>query len=113
MPNRSATRSTNAVEPADVPWFCFWMSGRRIEVWVEGFSATGEKGGAWCAGTAEAETLQEACDKLGGDASHLFSEARGEQYGGPGYRLYDRERLTYWGDCKIFDNEADARKRFG
>jgi hypothetical protein len=68
-------------------------------VWMEGYSATGESAGAHCVGTVEAETLPDAAEKLFADSKWA------------GYE-FNRERMTYWG-CKIFDNEADARKSFG
>lgn len=42
----------------------------------------------------EAETFREACDKVCSDPN------------------YNAEHLTVWG-CRLFDNEADARKSFG
>ena len=67
----------------------------RYEIWSEGYAATGERGEAIKIGEAEAESFQEACNTL------LRENG-----------LYDSARLTYWG-CRLFDNEADARKLFG
>lgn len=67
-------------------------------IWCEGFAATGQSGTASRLGTACAETFQEACDKVG---------AKLEQPG-----LYSSKSRAYWG-CRMFDNEADARRSFG
>jgi hypothetical protein len=66
------------------------------DIWAEGYSATGDRSGASLVkAEVEAPTFMEACDTvLGNDP------------------LYSREALTHWG-CRLFDNEQDARKRFG
>lgn len=70
-----------------------------MQVWSEGFAATGESGGAVLHGEVEAATLQEACDRL----------AERD----PSFRAhYDRGRMTFWG-CRLFDNEAEARRSYG
>lgn len=70
-------------------------SPQTIEVWCEGYMATGDSAEARLLGKTRASTLKEACDKLySNDPS------------------YDPERMTYWG-CRLFDNEDDARKSFG
>jgi hypothetical protein len=69
-----------------------------FEIWCEGFRATGESGTAQVLGTARGETFEEACVTF-------FREE-------PTRHLFDRRALTYWG-CKLFDNETDARRRFG
>lgn len=67
------------------------------EIWMEGYSATGEHATASCVGTrVPARTFREACIKTYGYDNNLF----------------DPERLTFWG-CRLFDNEADAREGFG
>ena len=86
------------------------MATRRFEVWVEGYRANGDRGLAWFAGAAEAESLREACVKL---AAQDAKFGGGAEYGGaPNYRFFDPERMTWWG-CVIFDNETDARAAFG
>ena len=65
------------------------------EVWSEGYRATGEHGTAQKLGEVEAPTFAEACD--------LVCGKRGD---------YDSKRGTVWG-CRLFNNEADARRSFG
>jgi hypothetical protein len=72
---------------------------KKYEVWMEGYSATGDRGYASLLGVFEAPTFKEACDIA---IATTMSE---QQY-------YDRERGTYWA-CRLFDNEADARRAFG
>lgn len=68
------------------------------QIWAEGYRATGEQGTATHFGGMEAKSFQQACDQF-------FDPPQHRAY-------YDATRLTYWG-CQLFDNEADARKRFG
>lgn len=70
-----------------------------IEIWSEGFAATGEGGPAVKHGDVQAGSLREACDLLARNDSAFAA-------------YYNAERLTYWG-CRLFDNEAAARKSFG
>jgi hypothetical protein len=72
---------------------------KTFDLWMEGYRATGDHGTAQYLGKVEAKTFQEACDVF-------CKERMAEPW------LYDATRRTYWG-CQIFDNEADARKRFG
>ena len=65
------------------------------EIWEEGYRVNGGSGTAVFRGRVEAPTFREACEKF---------------YKGD--KLFDPERLTLWG-CRIFDNEADARRSFG
>ena len=68
------------------------------EVWAEGHRATGDSSEASLMGEARAATFKEAC-KLVMQRTGRFS-------------YYDEEHNDYWG-CKLFDNEADARRSFG
>ncbi len=70
---------------------------KNYQVWVEGFhcSGEGEYGKAYLIGEIEANSFQEACDKLCGHSS-----------------TYDKYNLTDWAR-KLFDNEKDAREIFG
>jgi hypothetical protein len=72
---------------------------REYEVWVEGFSAMEQKGQAGVFGRITTGSFKEACILLARD----MPEAE---------RYFNQERLTWWG-CRLFDNEADARKAFG
>lgn len=72
---------------------------KKWEIWAEGFRFNHDEGHASLMGTQEAETFKEACDLLA-------ARDRGFE------RSYNPDRLTHWG-CRLFDNEADARKTFG
>jgi hypothetical protein len=75
---------------------------KKIEIWSEGYLATGMEGipaPAHLHGVIEAENLREACEKLA-EADEGFK----------GY--FNAKNMSYWG-CRLFDNEADARKSFG
>jgi hypothetical protein len=70
-------------------------------IWIEGWSAhvdQGEREKAKLLGTVEAETFADACRSW-------FSAH-------PSWSDFDADKLTHWG-CRLFDNEADARARFG
>ena len=68
---------------------------KSYDVWMEGYSATGDYAPAHHVGRVAADSFKEACIKLlNADSS------------------FDEERLNSWG-CKLFDNEADARAGFG
>lgn len=72
---------------------------RMIEIWSEGHVVTGSSGGATLHGIIEARTLKEACMTLAEtDSDFKFN--------------FNPERMTWW-SCKLFDNEADARKSLG
>lgn len=75
------------------------MSGdKAFEVWREGFRVTGQSATAELVDTVKASDFRSACSKVA--QKHSW---------GP---LYNESRLTYWG-CRLFENEADARKSFG
>lgn len=71
------------------------MSNKYITVWMEGSKSSDGHCKASKIGECYANTFQEACDIL---CSKLPD--------------YNRIKLTIWG-CRLFDNEADARKSFG
>ena len=62
---------------------------------MSGFAIQGCSAPASCLGTFEAESFEEACKIACKDDPN-----------------YDPVRNTSWG-CKLYDNERDARKRFG
>ena len=68
---------------------------KAYNIWMEGFAATGESAPASFVGTVQANSFKEACQKA-------FE----------GNSSYNPERNTYWG-CRLFDNEAAARRSFG
>ena len=69
-------------------------------LWMEGYAVTGNSSTADFLGNFEADSFAEACDK--------WAKAL-EQ---PEYYKRNEYNAYYWG-CKIFDNEADARRGFG
>lgn len=76
----------------------------KFQVWSEGYLATGMEGipeKARMLAEVEADTFQAACDALCSDPE--WQRLHGN---------YDPERCTVWG-CRLFGNEADARKAFG
>lgn len=76
---------------------------KSFTLWVEGFAATGEYGTAQRLGTYTGETF--------GDAVRKWDREKNSRntYG----KLTEHEgHFDVWG-CRIFDNEADARKHFG
>jgi hypothetical protein len=80
------------------------MAAGSYEVWSEGFAVTGEQQPAVLHGEVEAASFEAACAKL------FTGEGRD---GGHGWQPYfDAVRMTYWG-CKLYDNEADARRSYG
>jgi len=67
-----------------------------IHVWCEGYRVTGDSSKATYHGHCRATSFQDACD-------HIFKDS---------HYYYNKVSLTYWG-CRLFDNEADARRKFG
>lgn len=77
----------------------------QFELWVEGYAATGEHGTARFLGRWSGETFDEAVKKWNA-TKNIRSE-----YGD--LRWSDNDHMwSVWG-CRIFDNEADARRSFG
>ena len=68
---------------------------RTIQVWSEGYRATGDQADAMLHGTIIAKNFQEACNILFKDND-----------------TYDSQALTLWG-CRLYNNEREARKSFG
>jgi hypothetical protein len=72
------------------------------QIWMEGYPGIeGIQIKARHLGEARATTFKEACVRL-------CSPRAVQEYFG----TFDEQRLTVWG-CRLFDNEADARKGFG
>ena len=67
-------------------------------VWMEGYACTGERSAARFMGTYQGKTFENACD--------VWAEE------GNNKAYYKNNPPRYWG-CRLFDNEADARKSFG
>ncbi len=78
----------------------------KYEVWIEGYSATGENAPAQKLvnpnndnGTWQSETFQEACKKA-------LIELKWDM------SYYNEKANSYWA-CRFFDNEIESRKDFG
>lgn len=67
------------------------------EIWMEGYACTGHESGAELVGTAEGETFRDAV------FAHYAANPNPD---------FNSGQLTVWG-CRLFDNEAAARKSFG
>jgi hypothetical protein len=74
------------------------------QVWSEGYVVTGMESGATLLGTVVADTFDEAVQKV----IDLTPEENRHFY----YKHPEASQWRYWG-CRLFDNEADARKSFG
>lgn len=74
----------------------------KFNLWIEGYSATGEHSGASCIGKANGDTFIEACRNFATKENQRKFGGYSEQNGVP----------RFWG-CKVFDNEGDARRSFG
>ena len=72
-----------------------------IQLWSEGYSATGQSAGASFHGEFECDTLQKAVK--------LYRDSLTDKYSRD---CIDLDNLTNWA-CRFFDNESDARKSFG
>jgi len=75
---------------------------KEFQIWMEGYSATGESCGAEFLGKQVADTFEYACIKKVGHALDRNKD---------GYRKIGGS-LCAWGR-RCFDNEADARRCFG
>ena len=75
------------------------VSLQQYEVWMEGHIATGSSSKAELLGVTKAENFRGAVHKV------LEKKGMLDSYFNP-------EKLTYWA-CKLYDNEAEARKGFG
>jgi hypothetical protein len=72
-----------------------------ISLWLEGFSATGQRQGASMIGTYQAKDLDDAVKQ------HMETHK-----GDVDWNSVGGGRHSIWG-CGIFDNEKEARKSFG
>lgn len=86
------------------------------EVWMEGYAATGESGGATLIGKAKARNFAQACHIVAA-TNHLEWIAKEnapdyKEYSTPGRWDYDPSNLSIWG-CKLYWSEEIARKAFG
>lgn len=85
----------------------------RIEIWMEGFIIQGQEGRATLVATIEADSFDEAVEKYNETAKQTGANRREPIGFGEHYPADLRDGVwTIWG-CRLFDNEADARKNFG
>ncbi|MCK4826614.1 hypothetical protein KA005_63320 [bacterium] len=76
---------------------------KAYEIWMEGYAATQESDIAQYVGSVEAKSFKEACIKF--SKTEEATEKQWEEFFNP-------TDLSFWG-CRLYDNEADARKTFG
>ena len=76
------------------------MQTQAFEIWSEGFKLEDDSGTAHVIGKVTASTFLEACQ--------VFVNKTGDNHH---YRVANGVPV-YWG-CRLFDNEADARRSFG
>lgn len=72
----------------------------KFQVWCEGYRASGDKADATFFGEVEALSFREAVESLRDKSDD------------PGLYTFRGARCFHW-ECELFDNEADARRRFG
>jgi len=72
-----------------------------FEIWMEGYAATGESGSAQLLGTKPGKTFMDA-----------YLNYVKDFYGESPPDHVSLNKPSIWG-CRIYDNEADARKVFG
>lgn len=75
------------------------VQSKRFDIWSEGYVAMGDSGKAYKLARAYGATFEEACKNYAEKHSDFA-------------KTFDAKRMTYWG-CRLFDNEADARRSFG
>lgn len=78
---------------------------KKFEVWMTGYSCTGDHGTARLLGKINAENFNEAVEKCISQKD-MKSDYRKD------YDEYGDLRHSYWG-CRIYDNEQQAREKFG
>ena len=86
---------------------------KEYEIWMEGYSATGEHSPAHLIGKAIGETFEAACKNF--EEPEDGFRIDGVKYKSKGDKLKLDEHYPYpsiWA-CRLYDNEIDARKSFG
>lgn len=87
---------------------------KEFEIWSEGYAATGESEQAVFYGVHKGRNFQDACMRY-----FLLAELNQREWHDANDSYYDTSRFDYNGNsnsiwaCKLYDNEADARKNFG
>lgn len=76
-----------------------------MELWIEGYAATGEYGTAWRVGTFPTDSMDEAIEML------IASDIQWQKDKNFFKRRED-STWSFWG-CRFFDNRIDAQRSFG
>ncbi len=108
LPDTNYYTNRNGVEIAIKPTDNY-PDLKEYEVWMEGYSVTGESKSASLIGKAKARNFAQACHIVMCN-NYLKSCALPDQ--GPGRWDYDPLTLSYWG-CRLFWSEHLAKKTFG
>lgn len=86
---------------------------KEFEIWMEGYSATGESGTAQMIGKGVGETFDDAVkDYMSKNLNHGIRPNTRDRYMTEEYYNNRRSNWNIWA-CNLFDNEEDARKSFG
>jgi len=90
---------------------------REIQLWMEGYAATGESGTAQFIGLYKAYDFDDAVRQYIEDHPEFKENALPSRYTRESFSSDEafasrRSNWKIWG-CALFDNEADARKAFG
>lgn len=101
--NLLVVAAQDACAPPEMPreYECSWVLGLTVyQVWAEGYRASGDRADATLLGTARAATFRGAVEIIRdrSDAPELYT--------------FKGDLCFFW-ECRLFDNEADARRRFG
>lgn len=72
---------------------------KKFNIWSEGYRATGDWADAQFHGLSEGDSFEQACIRFAKENAWFD-------------KWFHPEKMTFWG-CKLYDNEVDARKRFG
>ena len=86
---------------------------KTFEIWMEGYSATGESGTAQKIGEGTGESFDDAViDYMSKNSNNGIAKNGRGRYSSD--ERYEKRRSNWniWA-CSLFDNEVDARKSFG
>jgi hypothetical protein len=90
------------------------MAKKEYEIWIEGYAATGESSTASYIGKAMGDTFEDACNNFEYPEDEfnmgIKVHSKGEKL--PLDEKGHGGKPSIWA-CRLFDNEADARKSFG
>jgi len=81
------------------------MENKKIEIWMEGYSATGEH--------SDANKIYESATAIDFDSAILEYMQSNSRHGIDERTSQTGEKYYSIWACRLFDNEADARKSFG